>query len=127
MINRLRRKLAVVPGATLFMQSAQDLTIGGRMSQAQYQYTLQGENLDELNSWAPRLLAKLKKLPQLQDVNTDQQTHGLQAKISIDRDTAARLGVTAGGDRQRALRRLRAAPGLNHLPPAQPVSRGHGG
>jgi len=94
-IGRLRRKLAVVPGATLFMQSQQDLTIGGRMSQSQYQYTLQGENLDELNAWAPRLLAKLKTLPQLQDVNTDQQIHGLQARIAIDRDTAARLGVAS--------------------------------
>ncbi len=92
-IGRLRRKLAVVPGATLFMQSAQDLTIGGRMSQAQYQYTLQGENLEELNTWAPRLLTKLRSIPQLRDVNTDQQTHGLQASIVIDRDTAARLGV----------------------------------
>jgi hydrophobe/amphiphile efflux-1 (HAE1) family protein len=92
-IGRLRRKLAVVPGATLFMQSQQDLTIGGRMSQSQYQYTLQGENLDELNAWAPRLLDKLKTLPQLQDVNTDQQIHGLQARIAIDRGTAARLGV----------------------------------
>ena len=93
-IARLRRKLAVVPGATLFMQSAQDLTIGGRQSQAQYQYTLQGEVLSELNTWAPRLLAKLKTIPQLQDVNTDQQTHGLEARVVIDRDTAARLGVT---------------------------------
>jgi hydrophobe/amphiphile efflux-1 (HAE1) family protein len=92
-IARLRKKLAVVPGATLFMQSAQDLTIGGRQSQAQYQYTLQGEDLDELNAWAPRLLTKLKTMPQLQDVNTDQQVHGLQARIAIDRDTAARLGV----------------------------------
>jgi multidrug efflux pump len=93
-IGRLRKNLAVVPGATLFMQSQQDLTIGGRMSQSQYQYTLQGENLDELNTWAPRLLTKLKTLPQLQDVNTDQQIHGLQARVAIDRATAARLGVT---------------------------------
>ncbi len=93
-IGRLRRKLAIVPGATLFMQSAQDLTIGGRQSQAQYQYTLQGENLNELNTWAPRLIDKLKTLPQLQDVNTDQQTHGLETRVVIDRDTAARLGIT---------------------------------
>src|SRR5262249_17090239 len=64
-IARMRRKLAVVPGATLYMQSAQDLTIGGRQSQAQFQYTLQGENLQELNQWAPRLLQKLRSLPQL--------------------------------------------------------------
>ncbi|MEY2413682.1 MAG: multidrug efflux pump [Acidobacteriaceae bacterium] len=94
-INRLRPKLGVVPGATLFMQSAQDLTIGGRQSQAQYQYTLQGEDLSELNSWAPRLLQKLRTLPELRDVNTDQQNKGLQANVIIDRDTASRLGVSS--------------------------------
>jgi multidrug efflux pump len=94
-IARLRRKLAVVPGATLYMQSAQDLTIGGRQSQAQYQYTLQGENLDDLNNWSPRLLQKLRTIPQLRDVNTDQQDKGLEANVIIDRDTASRLGVAA--------------------------------
>ena len=94
-IGRLRRKLAVVPGATLFMQSAQDLTIGGRMSQAQFQYTLQGDNLNDLNYWAPRLLQKLRALPELRDVNTDQQDQGLEATVIIDRDTASRLGVSA--------------------------------
>ena len=94
-IGRLRRKLSVVPGATLFMQSAQDLTIGGRQSQAQFQYTLQGENLDDLNHWAPLLLDKLRKLPELRDVNTDQQDKGLEATVIIDRDTASRLGVDA--------------------------------
>ncbi len=94
-IARLRRKLAVVPGATLYMQAAQDLTIGGRQSQAQFQYTLQGENLDDLNHWSPRLLQKLRSLPQLRDVNTDQQDKGLQATVAVDRDTAARLGLAA--------------------------------
>jgi hydrophobe/amphiphile efflux-1 (HAE1) family protein len=94
-IGRLRRKLSVVPGATLFMQSAQDLNIGGRQSQAQFQYTLQGANLSELNEWAPKLLQKLRALPQLRDVNTDQQDKGLQASVIIDRDTASRLGVAA--------------------------------
>ena len=94
-IGRLRRKLAVVPGATLFMQSAQDLTIGGRQGQAQFQYTLQGEDLDELNDWSPRLLQKLRGLSQLRDVNTDQQDKGLEATVVIDRDTASRLGVDA--------------------------------
>src|SRR5262249_15284637 len=93
-INRLRGKLAVVPGATLYLQSAQDLTIGGRFGGAQYQYTLQGENLDDLNTWSPRLLQKLKTLPELRDVNSDQQDGGLQAKLVIDRDTASRLGIT---------------------------------
>ncbi len=89
----LRKQLAVVPGATLFLQSSQDLSIGGRASQAQYQYTLQGDNLVDLNQWAPALLAKLRGLPQLRDVNTDQQDNGLQASVAIDRDTASRLGI----------------------------------
>jgi len=93
-VNRLRSKLAVVPGATLFLQPAQDLTIGGRFGAAQYQYTLQGENVEDLNSWSPQLLEKLRGLPELRDVNTDQQDHGLQAKLVIDRDTASRLGVS---------------------------------
>jgi multidrug efflux pump len=94
-ITRLRGKLAAVPGATLYLQSAQDLTIGGRQSNAQYQYTLQGEDLNELNNWAPRLLTKMRVLPELRDVNTDQQDKGLQAQLVIDRDTASRLGVAA--------------------------------
>ncbi|SPF44715.1 multidrug efflux system, subunit C [Candidatus Sulfotelmatobacter kueseliae] len=94
-INRLRGKLEVVPGATLILQSAQELTIGGRYGNAQYQYTLQSSNLDDLNNWAPRLLAKLKTLPELRDQNSDQQDKGLQAQLVIDRDTASRLGITA--------------------------------
>ena len=94
-INRLRGKLEVVPGATLYLQSYQDLTIGGRQSNAQYQYTLQGEDLNELNNWAPLLLAKMRPLKELRDVNTDQQDKGLQAQLVIDRDTASRLGVAA--------------------------------
>jgi multidrug efflux pump len=94
-ITRLRGKLSAVPGATLFLQSAQDLTIGGRQSNAQYQYTLQGEDLNELNTWAPQLLAKMRGLQELRDVSTDQQDKGLQARLVIDRDTASRLGVAA--------------------------------
>jgi len=94
-IRQLRRELAVVPGANLYMQSAQDLTIGGRMGQAQYQYTLQGESLTELNTWAPRLVQKLSSMHELAQVNTDQQDKGLQASVVIDRDTASRLGVAA--------------------------------
>jgi len=92
-INRLRRPLAQIPGATLYMQAAQDLTIGGRQSNAQYQYTLQGESLDDLNNWSPRLLEKLHGLSELRDVNSDQQDKGLEAAIVIDRNTASRLGV----------------------------------
>jgi multidrug efflux pump len=94
-INRLRDKLDVVPGATLFLQASQDLTIGGRLGAAQYQYTLQGEDLNELNTWAPLLFEKVRNLPELRDVNTDQQDKGLQAELVIDRDTAGRLGVQA--------------------------------
>ncbi len=93
-IGEMHHKLAVVPGASLFMQSAQDLTIGGRQSQAQYQYTLQGEDLNELSSWAPRLLQKLRSVKELTQVNTDQQDKGLDAQVIIDRDTASRLGVS---------------------------------
>jgi multidrug efflux pump len=93
-IARLRPKLAHVAGATLYFQAVQDLQIGGRMGNAQYQYTLSGENLNELYEWAPKLLQKLRAIPQLKDVNSDQKVHGLEANIVIDRDTAARLGVT---------------------------------
>src|SRR5579864_5405254 len=93
-INRLRGKLAVVPGATLILQSAQELTIGRRYGNAQYQYTLQSASIDELNSWAPRLLQKLRQLPELRDQNSDQQDKGLQARLVIDRDTASRMGIT---------------------------------
>ncbi|MGC2197599.1 MAG: multidrug efflux RND transporter permease subunit [Terriglobales bacterium] len=92
-IARLRGKLSHVPGSTLYLQSAQDLQIGGRLGNAQYQYTLQSESLDDLNLWAPKVLAKLRQLRQLKDVNTDQQNRGLEAKVVIDRDTAARLGI----------------------------------
>ncbi|MGA9307974.1 MAG: efflux RND transporter permease subunit, partial [Candidatus Sulfotelmatobacter sp.] len=94
-IERLRGKLAAVPGATLFLQAQQDLTIGGRYGQAQYQYTIQGEDLNELNKWGPLLLQKMRGLQELRDVNTDQQDKGLQAQLVIDRDTASRLGVAA--------------------------------
>ncbi len=93
-INRLRGKLAVVPGAMLILQSQQELTIGGRYGNAQYQYTLQSANLEDLNTWAPRLLQKLRTLPELRDQNSDQQDKGLQAKLVIDRDTASRMGIS---------------------------------
>ena len=94
-ITELFRKFSVVPGATLYMQAQQDLSIGGRVSQAQYQYTLQGDSLAQLNEWAPQLLAKMRALPQLRQVNTDQEDKGLAAYVVIDRDTASRLGVEA--------------------------------
>ncbi len=94
-IARLRGKLARVPGARLFMQVNQDLRMGGRPSGAQYQFTLQGDDVHELNAWAPRVLERLRTLPGLADVNSDQQDHGLEAALAIDRATAARLGISA--------------------------------
>jgi multidrug efflux pump len=93
-INRLRGKLSVIPGATLFLTATQDLNIGGRFSNAQFQYTIQDEDLQELNYWAPRILAKLRGLPELRDVNSDQQDKGLAAEVIVDRDTASRLGIS---------------------------------
>jgi multidrug efflux pump len=93
-INRLRGKLAVVPGATLILQAAQDIRVGGRLAGAQYQYTLQGDDLNELLDWAPRVMQAMRALPQLVDVNTDQQEKGLQVALIVDRATASRLGVT---------------------------------
>jgi len=93
-IGRLRREMAVVPGATLFLQSVQDIRVGGRASNAQYQYTLQSPTLEELNEWAPKIAAALQREPNLADVNSDQQNMGLESNLVIDRDAAARLGIT---------------------------------
>jgi multidrug efflux pump len=93
-IRRLSSELAQVPGATLFLQAVQDIRVGGRASNAQYQFTLQADTVDELYSWAPRILAELQKVPALTQVNSDQQNKGLETDITIDRDTAARLGIT---------------------------------
>jgi multidrug efflux pump len=94
-IARLRPKLAKIPGATLTLQAAQDIRTGGRMGSAAYQYTLQGDNYDEILEWGPKLLAALQKVPVLTDVNSDQQNKGLQAMLTYDRDTAARFGITS--------------------------------
>ena len=93
-INRLRPKLMSVPGATVFLQAGQDLRIGGRQSNAQYQYTIQSDNLDDLVTWGPQLLMQMRKLTGLTDVNTDQQNSGLRAALVYDRETASRLGIT---------------------------------
>jgi hydrophobe/amphiphile efflux-1 (HAE1) family protein len=92
-IRRLRPKIAQVRGVALFMQAAQDINVGGRLARTQYQYTLQDANLNELNEWAPRMLEKLKQLPELTDLATDQQTSASTATLTIDRDTAARFGI----------------------------------
>ena len=93
-IARLRPKLARVPGINLFLQSFQDVRVGGRQARTQYQYTLQDADLQELREWAPRVFERLKKVPQLKDVATDQQTTGLTLSLGLDRDAAARLGIT---------------------------------
>ena len=92
-IARLRKKLAGIPGAPTFLQPVQDLRVGGRQSNALYQYTLQGENVTELNSWSQKMLQKMRTLPGLVDVSSDQQNRGLQADLVIDRPTASRLGI----------------------------------
>ncbi|MDQ1470811.1 MAG: multidrug efflux pump, partial [Bryobacterales bacterium] len=94
-ITRLRRKTAGMPGATMYMQSAQDFRIGGRQGNAQYQYTLQTQDLALLALWGPRVVQRLQRLPEIADVSSDQQNSGLSENIVIDRDTASRLGLTA--------------------------------
>jgi multidrug efflux pump subunit AcrB len=92
-INRLRPQLARVPGVTLFLQAAQDVTMGGRPARSQFQYTLQDADLDELGAWAPLMLDKLRTLRELRDVATDQQSNATTAVLTIDRDTAGRFGI----------------------------------
>ena len=94
-IGRLRPKLAKVPGAPTYLQAIQDLRIGGRASSAQYQYTLQSMDLAELNTWAPKVESKLRTLPEIVDVNSDQQDRGQQSLVVFDRVTASRLGLSS--------------------------------
>jgi multidrug efflux pump len=93
-IARLRREMAAIPGATLFLQAVQDIRVGGRASNAQYQFTLQGPTFEELNEWTPKIAAALQSDPNLTDVNSDQQNKGLESDLVIDRDAAAQLGIT---------------------------------
>jgi len=93
-VARLRGQLARITGASLFLQSVQDVRVGGQAAAAQYQYTLQAENVSDLTEWAPKLLSKLQTLPVLTDVNSDQQNRGLQISLQTDRVTAARMGIT---------------------------------
>jgi multidrug efflux pump len=94
-IARLRKKLAQIPGAPVYLVPVQDLRIGGRRSNAMYQFTLWGDNLGDLVSWAPRVYQRIRTLPAIVDVNSDQQNKGLEATLVIDRDTASRMGITA--------------------------------
>ena len=93
-IERLRPRLAEVPGITLYLQAVQDLTVEDRVSRTQYQYSLESPSVAELNTWAPRMVERLRALPGLRDVASDQQDQGLETSVRIDRDTAARLGIT---------------------------------
>ncbi|WGD31105.1 multidrug efflux RND transporter permease subunit [Ancylobacter sp. WKF20] len=92
-INRLRPKLAQVTGAAVFLQPAQDISVGGRVSRALYQYTLTDVDLHELEDWAPKLLARIRQLPEFTDVSSDQQGNAPQLKVTIDRDRASRFGI----------------------------------
>jgi hydrophobic/amphiphilic exporter-1 (mainly G- bacteria), HAE1 family len=92
-IARLRPKLEKVEGARLYLQASQDVRLGGRATRTQFEYTLQDANLDELETWAPKILSKMRTLPQLRDVATDQQTEGTTLAMTIDRDTASRYGI----------------------------------
>jgi multidrug efflux pump subunit AcrB len=93
-IARLRPQLARIPGTRTLLQASQDVRMGGRMARTQFQYTLEDANLDELRQWGPRVVERLQKMPELRDVASDQQTAGLLLNLTIDRDTASRLGVT---------------------------------
>jgi multidrug efflux pump len=123
-IARLRNKTQL-PGASLFLQSPQDIRIGGRGSNSQFQYTLQGDTMEDLQKWANIMLDAIKVLPQVRDSNTDLQNRGLESKIVINRDTAARLGVTPQVI-DNALG-IRPAPGLDDVQTAESVPRRDGG
>jgi len=93
-IARLRPKLEQISGVSVYLQSNQDIRVGGRFSRTQYQYTLQDANIEELREWAPKMVDQLKKLPELRDVASDQQTAGIELAFAIDRDTASRFGIS---------------------------------
>jgi multidrug efflux pump len=95
-IARLRTKLAQVPGGRLFLQTVQDIRVGARQANAEYQFTLQADKVSDLYTWGPKLLAALQKSPVVADVNSDQQQKGLETEVNYDRSTAARLGLTVG-------------------------------
>jgi multidrug efflux pump len=94
-INRLRGRLSRIPGAALYLQAVQDIQVGGRASNSQYQYTLHADSLNDLNVWSQKLLDKMRSLPDIRDANTDQQNKGLESNLVVDRDTASRLGLSS--------------------------------
>jgi multidrug efflux pump len=93
-IDRLREKTANIPGASIFLQAVQDVSVGGRFGGAQYQYTLQADNLADLYHWAPIIMERMQQIPELRDINSDEQNGGLQTYLAVDRDTAGRLGIS---------------------------------
>ncbi len=125
-INRLRPKLTSTPGATVFLQAGQDLRIGGRQSNAQYQYTIQSDNLQDLVKWGPQLLQQMKKLQGFTDVNSDQQNLGLQASLVYDRATASRMGITPQSIDNTLYQAFGQAPVSTMYTPAESILRGDG-
>ncbi len=113
-------------GVNLFLQPTQDINVGGRIARGSFQYTLQDTNIDELNEWSQKLLEKLRTLPQLADVTSDLLANAPQLKITINRDQAARFGISPQADRRHAQRRLRPAPDHAVFHPAQDLLRGPG-
>ena len=122
-INRLRPQLARIQGIALYMQAAQDITIGARLTKTQYQYTLTDADSTELAHWSALFVDKMKAIPGITDVASDQANAGPMLNVTVNREVASSFGILAFDDRQRARRRLRPAHRLDHLQPAQPVSR----
>ena len=120
-IQELRPKLAAVPGIQVFLQNPPPIRIGGRLTKSQYQFTLQSPDTEELYRYAPVLEARLRQLPELQDVTSDLQIKNPQVKVEIDRDKASALGVTAQQIEDALYTRLRFPADLDHLCPQQPV------
>ena len=123
MIRRLQTSLKQVEGIELFMEPVQNITVDDRVSRTQYQYTLEDPDANELNLWTGRLVDKMKQLPQLADVATDQQTGGLAVSLVIDRVTRVAAWHRAFHHRQHALRRVWAAADQHHVHAVESVSR----
>ena len=126
-ITRLRRELQPVTGAQLFLQSVQDIRIGGRQSNAQYQYTLQSDNLADLHEWTPKLAEALRHVSELTDVDSDQQQGGLETEVTIDRQTAQRLGISTSQIDNTLYDAFGQRQVSTIYNPAEPVSCGDGG
>ena len=122
-IARLRPQLAKSPGASLYLQASQDVRIGGRSSSAEYQFTMQGDNLADLVTYSPKMLQKLKSIHILADVNSDLQNQGLKAMVFLRPADCRALQHRAATNRRHALRRLRPAAGIHHVHVFEPIPR----